>query len=131
MARLRPIEEDGIRHRLLAEDHVLGHREHRYQHEMLVHHLDAAGDRVRRSRDMNRFPVDKNLALIGYGQSVQDVHEGGLAGAVLSEQGVDLARPQIEVDVVVGHDARIALRDAAHLKLQDGFCSRARRGRFA
>ena len=98
---------------------------------MLVHHLDAAGDRVGRARDMNRFPVDKNLALVRYGQAIEDVHEGGLAGAVLSQQRMDLPRPQIEVDVIVGHDAGIALRDAAHLKLQVGFCSGAPRGRFA
>ena len=96
-----------------------------------MHHLDAPGDRVGRARDMNRFPVDKNLALVRYGQAIEDVHEGGLAGAVLSQQRMDLPRPQIEVDVIVGHDAGIALRDAAHLKLQVGFCSGAPRGRFA
>src|SRR4029079_9816571 len=47
---------------------------------------------------------------------VEDVHQRGLAGAVLTEERVDLARPDLEIDVVVGDDARIALRDAAHLE---------------
>ena len=60
--------------------------------------------------------VEQDLAVIGLGQPVEDVHERGLAGAVLAEQGVDLAGPDLEVDVVVGDDARIALGDAAHLE---------------
>ena len=60
--------------------------------------------------------VEEDLALVGYGKAVQDVHEGGLAGAVLAEQRVDLARTDLEVDSVVGQDARIPLRDAAHLQ---------------
>ena len=43
-----------------------------------------------------------------------------LAGAVLAEQGVDLAGPDLEVDAVVGDDTRIALGDAAHLERRDG-----------
>ena len=39
-----------------------------------------------------------------------------LAGAVLSQQRVDLAWTQVQVDVVVGDDARVALGDAAHLQ---------------
>ena len=66
--------------------------------------------------DRDRRAVEQDLALVGHGQPVQDVHEGGLAGPVLAEQGVDLAGAQVEVDVVVGEHARIALRDAAHLE---------------
>ena len=62
----------------------------------------------------------------GAGEAVEDVHQGRLAGAVLAEQGVDLAGPDVEVDAVVGDHARIALRDAAHLER-----GRAERGRLA
>ena len=60
--------------------------------------------------------VEQDLALVGRGQPVEDVHERRLAGAVLAEQGVDLAGTDLEVDAVVGDDARVALRDAAHLE---------------
>ena len=62
------------------------------------------------------LPSSRILPSSGRGQPVEDVHERGLAGAVLAEQGVDLAGPDLEVDVVVGDDARIALGDAAHLE---------------
>ena len=39
--------------------------------------------------------VQQDLALVRRGQPVQDVHQGGLAGAVLAEQGVDLAGPDL------------------------------------
>ena len=42
----------------------------------------------------------------GVRQPVEDVHQRRLAGAVLAEQGMDLARAGLEVDVVVGDDAR-------------------------
>ena len=66
------------------------------------------------------FAVEQDLALVGRGQPVEDVHERGLAGAVLAEQGVDLARADVEVDVVVGDHARVALGDAAHLERRRG-----------
>ena len=65
---------------------------------------------------VDRRPVEQDLALVGRGEPVEDVHQGRLAGAVLAEQRVDLARRHIEVDVVVGEDTRIALRDAPHLE---------------
>ena len=74
------------------ERDVLGHGEDRDQHEVLVHHADAGGDRVLGGADVHRLVVDQDLALVGLDQPVQDVHQGGLAGAVLAEQGVDLAR---------------------------------------
>ena len=52
--------------------------------------------------------VEPDLPGVRPVQAGEDVHERALAGAVLAEQGVDLARSQVEVDVVVGDDAREA-----------------------
>ena len=60
--------------------------------------------------------VDEHLALVGLDQPVEDVHERALAGAVLAEEGMDLAGPDVEVDVVVGEDAGELLGDAAHAR---------------
>ena len=114
--RLLAVEEDAVGHRLLAEEDVLGDGEHRHEHEVLVDHADAAGDRVGRPVDRDGRAVEQDLALVRDGQPVQDVHEGRLAGAVLAEQGVDLAGPQVEADVVVGEHAGIAFRDPPHLE---------------
>ena len=66
------------------------------------------------------LPSTAIVALVGPVEPGEDVHERALAGAVLAQQGVDLARPQLEVDVVVGQDAREALDDPAHLDRQWG-----------
>ena len=70
--------------------------------------------------DRDGLAVEQDLTLVGRRQPVEDVHQGRLAGAVLAEQRVDLARPDVEVDPVVGDDARIALGDPAHLERGGG-----------
>ena len=61
-------------------------------------------------------PSISDLALVGAVQPVEDVHERRLAGAVLAEEGVDLALLDGQVDVVVGDHAGEPLRDAAKLE---------------
>ena len=46
--------------------------------------------------------------------AAQDLHQRALAGAVLAEQGVDLARAELEVDAVEGDGGAEALADARH-----------------
>ena len=97
-AGLVPVEEDGVRHRLLAEHDVLGDGQDRDEHEVLVDHADPARDGIGRTEDVDRLAVEQDLALVGHRQPVEDVHQRGLAGAVLAEQRVDLARPEVEID---------------------------------
>ena len=61
---------------------------------MLIPRAMASDGPVR----LTSLAVEQDLALVGRGQPVEDVHQGGLAGAVLAEQGVDLAGPDVEVD---------------------------------
>ena len=68
--------------------------------------------------DLQRLAVDQDLALVRLEQPVEHVHQGGLAGAVLAEQGVDLARLDRQVDVVVGDQVTEALGDAAQFESQ-------------
>ena len=76
---------------LVAEHDVLGHRQRLDQHEVLVHHADAEVDRVRGERIATGGPV-RDAAGVGLVQAVDDVHQRGLPGAVLTQQAVDLAR---------------------------------------
>ena len=69
-------------------------------------------------RIVHRLAVDEDLALVRLEQPVEDVHQGRLAGAVLAEQGVDLARLDGQVDVVVGDQVTEALGDAAQFESQ-------------
>ena len=84
----QPAAADG----LVAEDHVLRDGEDRDEHEVLVDHADAGGHRVAGPGERHGRVVDEDLALVGVVQPVEDVHQRGLAGAVLAEQRVDLAR---------------------------------------
>jgi hypothetical protein len=105
-------------HRLGGEDDVLGHRHHRDQHEVLVHHPDPVLDRGLGRAQVRRLAVDPDLALVGPVEPVEDVHQRRLAGPVLAEEGVHLALAQVEIDAVVRDDSGEALRDPA--KLENG-----------
>ena len=110
------VEQHDVAHRLDAEHDVLGDGHHRDQHEVLVHHADACPDRVLGRRERDGLAVDDDLSLVRPRQAVEDVHQRRLAGAVLAEQRVHLAAPQVEVDVVVGDDSRVALGDPPQLE---------------
>jgi hypothetical protein len=109
LRRLVEVEENPGPLRLGGEDDVLGDRHHRDQHEVLVHHPDPVVDRLARRVDPHRLALDQDLALVGVVEPVEDVHQRRLAGAVLAEERVDLAAPELEIDVVVREDAREAL----------------------
>jgi hypothetical protein len=102
---------------LVPQLDVLGDGEHGDQHEVLVHHADARAHRVAGAGERDSLAVDQDLALVGVVEPVEHVHQGALAGAVLPEQGVDLARLDDEVDGVVGDQVAEALGDAAKLEL--------------
>ena len=87
-----------------------GHDGH--QHEVLVHHSDACGNRVGWRRKMRGFPIDQELALVRVIQPVQHIHEGAFAGAVLANQGQHLACGNRQVHIVIGDDTRKSLGDA-------------------
>ena len=86
------VERAGEPGGLVAEHDVLGDGEDRDEHEVLVDHADAGGDRVAGAGEVLHHVVEDDLALVGRVEAVEDVHQRGLAGAVLAEQRVDLAR---------------------------------------
>ena len=46
----------------------------------------------------------------------QDFHERGFAGAVLTEEDMNFAAPQLEINVVQSHDAGKRLPDVTHFQ---------------
>jgi hypothetical protein len=72
---------------------------------VLVDHPDARRDRVPGGTEGHGCPVDADLALVGTLHAVQDLHERGLARAVLADDGMHVALPHGKGDVAVGHDA--------------------------
>ena len=112
--RSRGVEvEQGTAAQLVAQHHVLGDRERLHQLEVLVDHADAVGDGVGRAPEAHGLALDDELAGVGLVEPEDHVHERRLAGAVLAQQAVDLAAAELEVDGVVGQDAREPLGDPA------------------
>ena len=64
---------------------------------------------------MHGLPVHQDLAFVGVIEAVEDAHQRGLARAVFAQQGVNFARGQGKIDVVVGHQGAKALGDPVHL----------------
>ena len=102
-SRFAAVEEAEPLHRFEAEHYVLSDGEDRDEHEVLVHHADAAPHRLPGIGEANGLAVDTDLARVGMQQPEQDIHERGLPGAVLAEKAVDLALLQGEVHAIVGH----------------------------
>ena len=79
---------------------------------MLVDHPDAARDAPRAGRrSSTSSPRTRIRPSVRRIQAVEDPHQRRFAGPVLTDQRVDLAGAQGQVDVVVGDDAGEALGD--------------------
>ena len=50
---------------MVAEDDVLGDGERLDEPEVLVHHPDPGVERVARGAELDRLPVEQELALVG------------------------------------------------------------------
>ena len=85
------VEEPQRPNRLVAQGDGLGHGEDGHEHEVLVDHADACGHSVARTGEGDGLVVDEDLSGDGLVEAVEDVHERGLARAVLAQEGVDLA----------------------------------------
>jgi len=99
---------------MIAENDVLGHGERLHEPEVLVDHANPRVERVARRVEMHLTAVEEDLAVVWPVEAGEDVRERALAGAVLAEERVHFACCGLELDGVVGEDARKALRDPAH-----------------
>ena len=101
-------------HRFLAEHDVFRHGVVFHQRKVLVHHADAQCGGIVGGMKDHGPAVDQYLPAVRLVHAEEHAHQGGLARAVLPEQGVDLALANGDGDVVVCRDAREVLRDMAH-----------------
>ena len=99
---------------LVAQDDVLEARHVLDEHEVLVDHADAVLDGHARAGDVHLLAANVDLALCGRVEPDEDVHERGLASAVLAQKRVDLALLDREVHVLVSVERTEALADVLH-----------------
>ena len=109
------IEADACRGGLGTQDDVLRDRKILHQHKVLVHHADAMLDGRGRILDIHFFAVDEDLPFFRLVQAVKDIHQRALAGAVLTEDGMDRPLFHIEIDVGQRIEGTKALGDPMHL----------------
>ena len=102
--RRGPVDEGAAVAEPRAEPEVLGHARGVDEPEVLVDEGETLGPRGR--------PVD--LPGIRPVEAAQDLDQRRLSGAVLSEEGVDLARSQIEIHGVERLRSAEVLAEAAH-----------------
>ena len=81
---------------------------------MLVHHADTHFRRHQRGGDPRLDTIDEYGPRLRRQEAGKHAHERGLAGPVLAKQGVNLAPPQIEIDVLVGDNAAELHSDTRH-----------------
>src|SRR6185312_17455610 len=75
------------------------------------HHPDAELARLPGIRDLDELAFPADRARVRPRQTVDHLHQRRLAGAVLAEDGVNLAGEDVEVDAIVGDDVRVRLGD--------------------
>ena len=95
---------------------VLGHRHRVHQVQFLMDHGDAGIQRIQRRADIELAPGETHLAPVGVIDAGDDLHQRGLARAVLAHQCVDRAGADLELNIIQRHDAGEFLADVIHLK---------------
>ena len=86
--------------RLVAEEHVLRHRQVVDQVEFLVDGGDAGLHRGLRVGEADRLAEPLDLPGVGLVRAGEHLDQRGLAGAVLAEQAVHLAGPHLQLHAV-------------------------------
>ena len=110
---LQPLEPVVL---LAAEIHVLHDVEVVAEREILVDDLDAELRGVLRPVDVHLFALEQDLAAVGGVRARDAFDQRRLAGAVVADEGHDLAAPHLEVDVGQRLHRAERLRDASELK---------------
>jgi len=92
--------------------------------ELLVDDRDPLGHRVVRRGQLRRLAVEDQLARRGLLDTGEDLHQGGLAGAVLAHEAAHLAGADRQVDPGEGANPRVGLADVPQFQDRCGTAHR-------
>ena len=87
---------------------------------MLVHHGDAILQTMSRTREPNLCPVAQHCTFVGFIQTTQHRCQRALACAIFSKQGMHFAGQQVEINVIVGENARKTFGDVSSRERKEG-----------
>ena len=99
-----------------CHEDVLGHRHVAAKRDLLVHETDAKRLSLLGRADLGQLAADADFAAVGRQDAVDDVHQGGFAGAILARQGMHLACAQHEVDILQGLHRSECLADPTYFQ---------------
>ena len=83
---------------------------------MLKHHADTQGSSLSRAVDLDRATLPENLACTGLGCAVDNLHQGGFAGTVFADYGMNLSGCDAQIHVIVGDHTWIDFTDAVQFQ---------------
>ena len=109
-------EPQQLFHGIAAHENVFRHAALGDGLQLLMHHGDAQVERHQRILDINLFSLVKDFALVHSVNAEQAFHQRGFARAVFAHQGVNAARPELEIHVIQRFDAGERLHDALHFQ---------------
>src|SRR5262249_47413533 len=104
----------------MSKEEILGHREIVHQRTMLMNDSDTLPLGVNRRAQTRRLATEEDLPFVRRVDAADDLDQRGFAGAVFSQQRVNLAWPERDRDVSQGHNAGKALGDSTELDERRG-----------
>jgi hypothetical protein len=110
-----------------AHEDIFSDREARNVFRVLRHQRDASGRRFGGRQSRIDLAANPDFPAVGLQQALQHVHQGGLAGAVLAEQGMDLAGVDRKRHIVQGAHPGERLGNSDHLNWRNSSAFRHRR----
>ena len=87
-----------------------------HEAEFLIDDADAQFPGVAGRAELDWAAIQENAASVGPVDAREHFHEGRLAGAILSQQGQNLARAQVQIHPAQDRHARKPLVDASQLE---------------
>ncbi len=108
------VENDPTRLRLGSQHEILGHRKRRHQHEVLVDNADSRRYRLICRPSRHIAAVDLDVSRVRLHQAAEYAHERRFAGAVLADEGVDLARHHLHRRAAIRSDGAERFVDPVH-----------------
>ena len=103
-----------------AEGDILRHGQGIEQRKMLKHHGNTELARDLRIADMHHLAIPADVAGIGFDGAENDFHQCRFAGAVLAQHGMNFARRDAQVDIVVGEYPGIRFADMRYFQSRGG-----------
>ena len=108
---------------MLADHHSFQHGQMRKQPDVLKGASNALERSLGRARVVHRHTLEPDFAGIGRQHASDQIEERGLAGAVRSDQGMDVAGRHLELQIVERVEAAETLGQPLDRKAGGGGCA--------